>query len=133
MLDPSKSKEAATALPSESPLSSPEEASGTRRGPNIRITADQTTNALLIYATPADYAVVESALAKLDIAPLQVLLEAAIAEVDLTKDMNYGIQYSFLSGSKHDVILSNGLSSTLSPTFQGLTTCFHRVAVFQSY
>lgn len=95
-----------------------------RRARNIRITADQTTNALLVYATAADYAVVEAALAKLDIAPLQVLLEAAIAEVSLTKDMNYGLQYSFLSGSSHNITLSNIAAGTINPTFPGFNYLF---------
>jgi general secretion pathway protein D len=101
-----------------------DEAGAGRRAANIRITADQTTNALLIYATPADYAIVESALAKLDIAPLQVLLEAAVAEVDLTKDMNYGIQYSFLSGSSHTLSLSNAGTGAIAATNPGFNYLF---------
>ena len=115
---------AAPPLPSESPLSGDEGGEADRKAPKIRITADQTSNALLIYATPADYAIVEAALAKLDIAPLQVLLEAAVAEVDLTKDMNYGVQYSFLSGSSHAITLSNGTSGTVAPTYPGFNYMF---------
>ena len=123
LFNQAQSKEAAP-LPSESPLSSDEGNGADRKAPKIRITADQTNNALLIYATPADYAVVEAALAKLDIAPLQVLLEAAVAEVDLTKDLNYGVQYSFLSGSNHAITLSNAATGVISPTYPGFNYMF---------
>lgn len=60
-----------------------------------RITADETNNALLIYATPLEYQNIEAALKELDIVPMQVLLEAAIAEVTLTNNLRYGVQHFF--------------------------------------
>lgn len=63
-----------------------------------RIIADNTNNALLIYATPDQYKSLESALVQLDVAPEQVMLEAVVAEVDLTNKLSYGVQYFFQSG-----------------------------------
>jgi UDP-2-acetamido-2-deoxy-ribo-hexuluronate aminotransferase len=44
----------------------------------MQITSDDTNNAILVFATPREYAVVEDALRKLDVPPMQVLIEAAI-------------------------------------------------------
>lgn len=65
---------------------------------DIRVTADVTNNALIIAATAQEYARIESALERLDIVPLQVLIEATIAEVTLTNQLNFGLQYFFKSG-----------------------------------
>lgn len=87
----------------------------------MRITADQTTNALLVLATPHDYQLVENALRKLDIPPLQVMLEAAVAEVTLTDDLSFGMQYYFAHGKGHQFLLSNGSASTTTGTGTGST------------
>ncbi len=66
---------------------------------SVNITADETNNALVILATPREYAVIQDALRQLDIAPLQVLLEAAIAEVTLNKNTQFGFQYFYQPNS----------------------------------
>jgi general secretion pathway protein D len=65
----------------------------------VNITADETNNALVILATPREYAVIQDALKQLDVAPLQVLLEAAIAEVTLNKNTQFGFQYFYQPNS----------------------------------
>ncbi len=65
----------------------------------VNITADETNNALVILATPREYAVIQDALHQLDVAPLQVLLEAAIAEVTLNKNTQFGFQYFYQPNS----------------------------------
>jgi len=59
----------------------------------VRIVAEQNINALVIYASAADYGTILEALRKIDIAPLQVMIEATIAEVTLTGDFQYGVQW----------------------------------------
>ena len=61
----------------------------------MRIIANRRNNALLVYATPSEYAVIEGMLRKIDIIPLQVLIEATIAEVDLNDSLQYGTQFFF--------------------------------------
>jgi general secretion pathway protein D len=61
----------------------------------IRIIANRRNNALLIYATPTEYEIIEGMLHKIDIIPLQVLIEATIAEVDLNDALQYGTQFFF--------------------------------------
>ncbi|MBV9509602.1 MAG: type II secretion system protein GspD, partial [Caulobacteraceae bacterium] len=79
---------------------------------SVRITSDETNNAVLVYATPRDYAVVEEALRKLDVPPYQVMIEAAITEVTLTDQLQYGLQALY-----HNKYTSVGLTqSTTSAT-----------------
>lgn len=63
-----------------------------------KITSDDVNNAVVIYGTPREYAVIEDALRKLDVPPVQVMIEAAITEVTLTDTLRYGVQWSWLSG-----------------------------------
>ena len=64
----------------------------------IRIIADDTTNALVIRATPREYEKIREALDEMDVLPLQVLIEATIAEVTLTDELRYGVEWFFRSG-----------------------------------
>ena len=50
---------------------------------------------------------------KLDTQPLQVLLEAAIAEVTLTNNTQYGVQYLYQPNSANQVVLSDGGTSAI--------------------
>jgi general secretion pathway protein D len=84
------------APPATEPLSTETGAGGGAAPENrMRIIANRRNNALLIYATPSEYAVVEGMLRKIDIIPLQVLIEATIAEVDLNDTLQYGTQFFF--------------------------------------
>jgi general secretion pathway protein D len=61
----------------------------------VSIIADTETNSLLILATAAEYEKIEGAIRRLDTVPRQVLIEATIAEVTLTGDLKYGLQWFF--------------------------------------
>ncbi len=61
----------------------------------IKIIADEENNALVIKATNDEYADIEDAIKRLDIEPLQVLVEATIVEVTLTGDLSYGLEWFF--------------------------------------
>lgn len=61
----------------------------------IEIIADDVRNALVILASAQDYQMIESAIGKLDVVPLQVLIEARILEVVLRDDLNYGVEWFF--------------------------------------
>ncbi|GAB4117269.1 MAG: type II secretion system secretin GspD [Wenzhouxiangellaceae bacterium] len=63
---------------------------------NVRITAVEETNSLLIQATPSQYGSILNAIENLDIEPLQVLIEAHVVEVTLNENLEYGVNY-FLS------------------------------------
>jgi len=63
----------------------------------IDIIPDVDNNSLLIMATPRDYRLVEAALRRLDLRRRQVLIQTIIAEVALTGELNYGVQW-YLEG-----------------------------------
>lgn len=96
-------------------------------GNEIRFVADETTNALMIVATPADYSLIESAIKKIDIEPLQVLIEATIAEVTLGDEFKFGLQWAFesgdlgLNGGSGRGVLSSGDSGTIGSIFPGFS------------
>lgn len=87
----------------------------------IRIIADEANNALLILATPADYRMVKAALEKLDIVPLQVLIEATIAEVTLNETLKYGLQHFFRPGGGTTITLSELATGAVASTFPGFS------------
>lgn len=69
--------------------------SGGNNSSAIKIIADEENNALVVKATKEEYQDIEDAIKRLDISPLQVLLEATIVEVELTGDLEYGTQWFF--------------------------------------
>lgn len=72
--------------------SPPRRSSGAAEG-EIRIIADDTNNALIIYADQENYRAIERVIKQLDILPLQVLIDASIIEVTLTDELRYGLQW----------------------------------------
>jgi general secretion pathway protein D len=81
---------------------------GTPEG--MRIIPNDQNNALLIYATDEEYGTVEAMLRKIDILPLQVKIDATIAEVTLNDALQYGTQFFFRAGGING-ILSNATQS----------------------
>ena len=74
---------------------------------DTRIVADESNNSLMIMATQAVYQQIKTALKKIDIPPMQVLVEASIMEVRLTKNLEYGLQWYFKNNFKGDSFLGN--------------------------
>lgn len=87
------------------------------QGP-IRIIADTSRNALVVLATPRDYRLVQSAFSRLDIIPLQVLIEATIAEVILNRELRYGLEWFFRTGNS-SFTLSSLMSGAIGPATTG--------------
>lgn len=80
----------------------------------FRIVADTRNNALLIYATAKEYELVKAALQKLDIVPLQVMIEATIAEVTLNDTLKYGLEWFFDVGN-HTITFNTTNVKTSQP------------------
>ena len=59
----------------------------------VRISAVEDNNALLISSTPAQYEILKSAIRRLDIEPLQVKIEAKLLEVTLSNKLSFGVQW----------------------------------------
>jgi general secretion pathway protein D len=92
----------------------------------VNITADEVNNALVIYATPREYATVEAALHQLDTQPVQVFLEAAIAEVTLNNDLRYGLQYFYQPSGQNQFTLSDIASGAVASAFPGFSYMFSK-------
>ena len=94
-------------------------------GRSVDIIADDARNALVILATPRDYKMVQAALTKLDIMPLQVLIEASIVEVSLKDELGYGVEWFFKNnfergnvvGGRGTLDLGASGIAALSPSF----------------
>jgi general secretion pathway protein D len=90
---------------------------------NVRITADTSTNSLMIYSNQEDYLVIERALEALDHPRLQVSVDAMVAEITLTDQLQYGVQAYLTSAAasgnsgantdKGSIGLFNAAQSTL--------------------
>jgi general secretion pathway protein D len=81
---------------------------------NIQVVADKDNNTILTIATPAEYAVIEAALKKLDIPQRQVAIEVTIAEVTLTDDLGIGVEWLF-KGAAPSGRGSGGLFNQTTP------------------
>jgi general secretion pathway protein D len=92
----------------------------------VQLTADESTNALIITATPQDYKVIEDMVRQLDIVREQVLVELRIYEAteDVLKDI--GIEWATLDQAVSDSIRGFGFTDfgirleSASGTLEGL-------------
>ena len=89
---------------------------------NIRIIADVRINALVVLASSAEYRMIEATLKRLDILPLQVFIEATIADVTLNDELRYGLQWFFNQGDSTATFstLSTGDVASAFPGFSYL-------------
>jgi general secretion pathway protein D len=85
---------------------------------NIRITADVTNNAILVYANQESQRVVEQTIRQIDRPQRQIAIEATIAEVTLNDRLTYGVQF-FLASQKGSIVntvaTSPGAVNTIEP------------------
>ena len=96
-------KERASGLGGGAQGSSPKE--------GVRIIPDEENNLLVVVAPPHEWNVISRILTQLDIMPRQVLNEVLIAEVRLTDDLKYGIEF-LLGGVPSTVQTSTGTQTT---------------------
>jgi general secretion pathway protein D len=61
----------------------------------VQVIADEPNNALLILARGTEYRQILAALRQIDVSPLQVLIEVTIAEVTLTDNLSFGVEWFF--------------------------------------
>lgn len=69
---------------------------GAKSEEQIRIVPDPATNSLIIYSTAQEFQGIKNILKDLDIMPRQVLMEVMIAEVTLSDDLKFGVEYEIL-------------------------------------
>ncbi|MFN8627749.1 MAG: type II secretion system secretin GspD [Candidatus Binatia bacterium] len=87
---------------------------------NVRLSADPSTNALIIDASPQDFETLKDVIEKLDVRRRQVYVEAIIAEVSLDKTRELGIEFQGVTDLNNGVgiartNLSGDINSLLQP------------------
>lgn len=85
------------------------------------IVPDERTNSLVIRTAPDNYAAIRETIDRLDVRPLQVLIEVVIAEVVLDETTQFGIDFAYF-GREGDtrVEISNANPSLQPPDSVGL-------------
>jgi general secretion pathway protein D len=73
-------------------------------GDQMRILPNSQNNALLVYGTTQEEDTIVAMLRKVDIMPLQVRIDATIAEVTLNDTLRYGTQFFFKSGGINGIL-----------------------------
>lgn len=76
-------------------------------------------------AKPGVWRMIEVALKKLDIVPLQVMISATIAEVTLNDDLRYGVQ-SFFTKGRSTATLSSIATGAVTSAFPGFSYVYNR-------
>ncbi|MEA9828760.1 type II secretion system secretin GspD [Xanthomonas campestris pv. raphani] len=64
-------------------------------GDKVGVSAVAETNTLLVRATPQSWSSIRDVIEKLDVMPMQVHIEAQVAEVNLTGALSYGVNWYF--------------------------------------
>jgi general secretion pathway protein D len=67
-------------------------------GEGLTLSVDSRSNSLVFYTTGLRYESLLPMIRRLDVPPKQILLEATVAEVTLTGEFAYGVEFAFTSG-----------------------------------
>lgn len=103
-------------------------AAGANKESDIRISAIEENNQLMIQAMPVEWDRIESAIKKLDVVPLQVQIEARILEVTLHGDLSLGVQW-YLAGLIGTANGSAEANGRYGPAFTGNSYSRHRTSL----
>lgn len=76
----------------------------------VRIIPDEENNLLVVVAPPHEWRIISRLLKRLDIMPRQVLNEVLIAEIRLSDELKYGIEF-LLGGAPSSTTTSTGVST----------------------
>jgi type II secretory pathway component GspD/PulD (secretin) len=89
-----------------------------------KIFPDEVTNSLVILATPEDYALILETLRKLDQVQRQVMIEVLIAEISLTDDLKFGLEWSLKGKNNQGFVNITGsfMPTTTTTDTSGTTT-----------
>lgn len=82
------------------------------------VVADIENNALLVSASPRDYKRIEKILHQLDVMPIQVMLEATIAEVTLNDELKFGLRW-YLEEANSGYTLTDLANGAIEASFPG--------------
>jgi general secretion pathway protein D len=87
---------------------------------SVRIVADEATNSLLIRSTARDYRQLLTTINQLDVVPLQVMVNAVIAQITLNDDTRFGVDWSRIAADADASPISTNTSTEFTPNLNGL-------------
>ncbi len=87
---------------------------------SVKIVADEATNSLLIRGTPREYRQLLTIISQLDVVPLQVMINAVIAQITLTDDTRFGVDWSRIADQPVSNPISTETSTDFIPALGGL-------------
>ncbi|TWI05050.1 general secretion pathway protein D [Luteimonas cucumeris] len=90
-------------------------------GDRVGVSAVQETNALLVRASPAAWRSIRDVIERLDVMPMQVHIEAQVAEVKLSGELSYGVNW-FFEKAVTDAGLPDAVGRTTWSTLAGSIT-----------
>ena len=85
----------------------------------VKIVADEATNSLLIRSTARDYRQLLTTINQLDAVPLQVMINAVIAQITLTESNEFGVDWSRVAVDSAVQPLSTSTSTNYTPNGLG--------------
>jgi general secretion pathway protein D len=91
---------------------------------DVRISAVEESNSLLIRATPSQYEAVLAAIKRLDRVPLQVHIETRIIEVTLNDQLRFGVQWFFQNPASAFNASNRGGSIRVTPDISAVSWTF---------
>ncbi|WJY20387.1 type II secretion system secretin GspD [Fontisubflavum oceani] len=90
---------------------------------SARIVADDTNNSIVVWGNDTEQEAFARLIQSLDTPPVQVLLEATIAEVSLNDQLNFGLRWFFENGDLRGTF-SDASNGAVAATFPGLSFTF---------
>ncbi len=81
----------------------------------VKIVADEATNSLLIRSTARDYRQLLTTINQLDVVPLQVMINAVIAQITLTDANKFGVDWSRVAANSAVDNISTDTSTAFLP------------------
>ncbi len=85
---------------------------GEQEADTLRVIPDDQNNSILVYGTEREIGTMDAMLRKIDILPLQVRIDAVIAEVTLNDALQYGTQFFFKSGGINGILNTGSATTT---------------------
>jgi general secretion pathway protein D len=127
---PTMGKHSPEAPADEHPVETEPDGGGSQSSAEVRVTPDERNNTLLIKASGRDLRKILGILRRIDQPPLQVLINATLAEVTLNDNLKYGVQFFLQKNHGKDGALgfTNGTEIDISPAVPGLNFIVGSVA-----
>ncbi len=104
----------------DAPAGTPEGDGPVSANLRVKIVADEATNSLLIRSTARDYRQLLTTISQLDVVPLQVMVNAVIAQITLNDETKFGVDWSRIAADAALDPISTTTTTDFAPSLGGL-------------